>query len=520
MILITSAAYVVPEIRNELGMLPPTLLPIGNKRLLELQIESIKEKFDELIYIALPKSFSNIEDVNIIKKLNIGYVYVPDNLNLAASLTYSLNVIPNNSHNVRILHGDTLIYDLPEELDRISIGVPQGEYDWEYEASSSDTIDEKLAWAGFFSFSDKKELIRCLTLSDCDFVKAIRNYSSEYDVKNVITDQWLDFGHLSSYFLSRISVTTERSFNTISIKDGILRKSGTISEIIKGEEFWYKNIPLPIKPYIPQLMDAGKDKDGRHYYCLEYLSLLPLNELFVFGRNLTGFWRRQFKLINEFLDVCKHNFPEDHSYKTRVIADTLWLSEHKTIMRLDDYLSSSTLSLSSILASSNGKNFTIKEIRDFCIERATSLEVIPSVMHGDFCLSNILYDSRSNRLKVIDPRGISGDGEFTIYGDQKYDIAKLAHSFIGLYDLIIAGHYRLEIDSFGVKTIIFDLDHRMEMIQELFISEILCKTVPAKEIMPLVILLFLSMLPMHADKPDRQEAMLFNAGRLFKNYVL
>ena len=141
-------------------------------------------------------------------------------------------------------------------------------------------------------------------------------------------------------------------------------------------------------------------------------------------------------------------------------------------------------------------------------------------MHGDFCLSNILYDSRSNRLKVIDPRGISGDGEFTIYGDQKYDIAKLAHSFIGLYDLIIAGNYRIEVDSHGVKTIIFDLDNRMKMIQELFISKILCKTSPSEEIMPLVILLFLSMLPMHADSADRQEAMLLNAGRLFKTYVL
>ena len=75
-----------------------------------------------------------------------------------------------------------------------------------------------------------------------------------------------------------------------------------ISEIIQGEEFWYKNIPLPIKPYIPHLMDAGKDKDGKYYYCLEYLSLLPLNELFVFGRNLTSFWRRQFELINKFLE--------------------------------------------------------------------------------------------------------------------------------------------------------------------------------------------------------------------------
>ena len=43
MILITSAAYVVPGIRNELGMLPPTLLPIGNKRLLEIQVSQLRK---------------------------------------------------------------------------------------------------------------------------------------------------------------------------------------------------------------------------------------------------------------------------------------------------------------------------------------------------------------------------------------------------------------------------------------------------------------------------------------------
>ena len=62
MILITSAAYVVPGIRNELGMLPPTLLPIGNKRLLEIQVESIKKKFNESIYVALRSFAEGNED--------------------------------------------------------------------------------------------------------------------------------------------------------------------------------------------------------------------------------------------------------------------------------------------------------------------------------------------------------------------------------------------------------------------------------------------------------------------------
>ncbi|MNF05243.1 hypothetical protein D3C80_2049270 [compost metagenome] len=41
-----------------------------------------------------------------------------------------------------------------------------------------------------------------------------------------------------------------------------------------------------------------------------------------------------------------------------------------------------------------------------------------------------------------------------------------------------------------------------------------------KDIMPLTVLLFLSMLPLHADRPDRQEAMLVNALRLYSDYVI
>ena len=111
----------------------------------------------------------------------------------------------------------------------------------------------------------------------------------------------------------------------------------TISEIMLPRRILHKNIPLPIKPYIPHLMDAGKDKDV-HYYCPEYLSLLPLNELFVFGRNLTSFWRRQFELINKFLEACKQNFQKIIYIRKRSLL--ILFSRNKTIMRLDDYLSS------------------------------------------------------------------------------------------------------------------------------------------------------------------------------------
>ncbi len=66
-------------------------------------------------------------------------------------------------------------------------------------------------------------------------------------------------------------------------------------------------------------------------------------------------------------------------------------------------------------------------------------------MHGDFCFSNITYDFAIIRIKTIDPRGLTPNNELTIYGDTQYDIAKLSHSVLGLYDWIIAGYYHVDI---------------------------------------------------------------------------
>ena len=63
-----------------------------------------------------------------------------------------------------------------------------------------------------------------------------------------------------------------------------------------------------------------------------------------------------------------------------------------------------------------------------------------SVMHGDYCFSNILYDMRNHTIKLIDPRGfLNRERGFSFYGPYIYDYFKLAHSYIGKYDFIISG---------------------------------------------------------------------------------
>lgn len=59
----------------------------------------------------------------------------------------------------------------------------------------------------------------------------------------------------------------------------------------------------------------------------------------------------------------------------------------------------------------------------------------------------------------------------TISGNQTYDLAKLCHSIIGLYDFIIADSFELEAsEELGVN-LTFNIDERLQEIQQLFMKK-------------------------------------------------
>ena len=88
MILITSAAYVDPEFRNEFGLLPPAFLPLGNQRLFEHQIKILSETFpEEKIYISLPSSYRvNKKDLNRLISLGVQTIEIDENITLSSSI--------------------------------------------------------------------------------------------------------------------------------------------------------------------------------------------------------------------------------------------------------------------------------------------------------------------------------------------------------------------------------------------------------------------------------------------------
>ena len=118
---------------------------------------------------------------------------------------------------------------------------------------------------------------------------------------------------------------------------------------------------------------------------------------------------------------------------------------------------------------------------------------------------------------MVDPRGYVADGHPTIYGDIRYDIAKLYHSVIGEYDTIISGIYTLEGDTSTDLVINFPRTAQLLERQAVFRQRAFGGIgIPDSAAEPISVLLFLSMLPLHEDRPDRQRAFLANALRLFQ----
>ncbi|NQD72905.1 hypothetical protein [Pseudomonas sp. CM27] len=516
MILITSAAYVDAEFQAEFGKLPPAFLPVGNKRLFTLQATAIKKAYpSERIWLSIPESHAvSVQDFRTLDSLEVSVLKVPDGLSLADSILFSLNVIGANNTTVRILHGDTYLPQIPVGDNLLALASTQDYYNWEVEKSNP---SDELVWCGYFAFSNPQNLIKNLTICRGEFVGAVREYSASYPTEKILLDNWFDLGHINTFYKTRAKITTQRSFNELKITDTHVYKSGTPHHKIVAEGTWFKSLPVSLKGFVPQLMDQGI-KDGKPFYVIEFLYLAPLNELFVNGNNPKFFWKKIFRHIKSWLQACTENFPAEQL--SHVQAGRQDLIARKSAKRLASFCDTKNYNMHKNVIL-NGKTMpSINDVMEHCISLALAKPTLPGILHGDLCFSNMLYDSRADMLKLIDPRAIDFNEQFTLYGDVAYDIAKANHSIIGLYDFIIAGAFSAQ--QIGDLNFVFEIfkDDRIDRLQSDYLDEQLLPNTYAADYMPLTILLFLSMLPLHADNEHRQLALFANAFRLYDQFLI
>ena len=486
MILITSGAYIDSSLASEFGNIPPCMLPVQNKRLYEHQIELIRNQFgyDEKIIISLPNSYHIDEyDFNKINELNVEVVKVDESLSLGQSIASILCDIEDDV--LYILHGDTLFSNLSKELDVCSVGKPYAFYNWSYTNFNYGAIR-----TGFFSFSSSNALLKNLIKHNYNFKHIICN------LKEIELECWLDFSLTSTYYKSISKFTTQRVFNNLSITEYSVTKSSKDNIKMQAESNWLSSIPVQLKKYVPHIYEKKNDS-----YTIEYLYNSSLANIFVFG-NL------DINSLKDILERCIEYINSEKQYKPDTRIDTNYLYTEKTLSRLS-YLN---LDENYII---NGVQ--VGSIREIIEDLDTYIDKdcykYNSIMHGDLCFSNILYDSRSNHIKLIDPRGVDNKCNISIYGDWRYDVAKLAHSIIGKYDFIIANRFKYKENTSTDIEFDIEYDSKIEELEIYFE-----KFFDFKMYYPIMINLFLSMIPLHSDNILRQKAMLANALDLYDEF--
>ena len=517
-ILIAGGAYVEAELEAEFGRLPPPFLPLGNRRLFLHQQRALAPHAGRLL-LSLPADFPvEHRDAALLAELGIEIVPVPTGLSLGQSIVYVVNVTGLTGSPFAILHGDTLISGLDfaaPDVVSIAESAPPG-LRWGYLAQPDGPLEFQTGsdgsgpvLSGWFSFSNATRLVQAITRRGGDFLGGLAEYARAVPLGRVEAEQWLDFGHASTYHRSRRRLTTERAFNRLTSTRRTVVKTSTDSRKIEAEARWYEALPAPMRVFTPAYL-GRQEIDGVPAYELEFLHLPSLAEIHVFGQQPRLAWETIFSACDEFLSACAAIPAPDATRSGR----DLFLD--KTLERLERFAGEAGLDLASPCRLGDVALPGLERMARIAADAIPPPDRADCLAHGDFCFSNILYDLRAERVRAIDPRGLDGTGALSCFGDPRYDIAKLFHSVVGRYDHILAGYFDLNWTGPLALELHLPDTPGLRAVEDAFLSHRFAGMTPAEAAAhPIAVLLFLSMLPLHADDPRRQTALLANAMRLF-----
>lgn len=511
--LIISSAYVSSGLMAEFGRLPPCMLPLGGRRLLDHQIAQLRKVADRL-FVALPDDYalSPIDRIEI-ERENVGIILSSPDLSIGEAISNAINTIGDYASPIAILYGDTLIVDLDDlPPDRCSVHPAHDLHDWARAETFFPAASDDMVLSGLFSFGDVPLLLRALASNRNRILEALHFYRAHRPLAPTTAGRWHDFGHVQTYYRSAGIVSTAREFNDVTIKDRIVVKSSLDRTKIDAEASWFEQCPPALRGYLPAFL--GRFTAGEHSgYRTAHTYLSTLASLAVFGHLNNDVWQRIFASCAEFLDAAStYPAPDDLS------LDLNRYYGPKTLGRLDAFARQDRIAIDRPLRV-NGR--ATPSAVEMCNATARIIAHAPppqlGLIHGDFCFSNIFFDFRSDSIRVIDPRGLLPDGRPSHFGDPRYDVAKIAHSATSNYDLIVAG--RLPCSQDG-QDLAIDMsatqDEGWLSMQSAFRHSSIEGRIPDSTVrQALQVQLFLSMLPLHNDKPARQRAFLATAATLF-----
>lgn len=453
------------------------------------------------------------------------------------SVAAAMKILEEEGHRdgpARIVLGDTYLINIPyEETDLVYVSEFElNSSEWCVASLSEEGVpltyvnkqpglrkEDYVALVGRYEFSSALTLgnavRKCLQTGGTNLSDILYCYSADKELhaRRICPESWIDFGHLEGLASARSRLVESRSFNSLSIDPLLpeITKKSPNAKKLDCECRWYEELPESLRSLTPRVLRRGQGE-----LVMEYYGYGTLAEKFLYSDLRNSFWEdvlnRLFLLVELFRDYpapCTLNMQGLYLNKTLERLNSLRQEPFwKTLLSLSSIrINEEELAgFESMWPSIEKKIHTICNTSEFCIS------------HGDLCFNNILYDVHSGIIKLLDPRG-NLDGTPSIYGDPRYDIAKLRHSFCGNYDAIIEGDYFVEQQDKSSWS--FEIFKKQQQERDSLFDN-LCRRYhfSVDEISFIEALLFLTMIPLHDDSRQKQLCFFLTAIQKFNKYFL
>jgi dTDP-glucose pyrophosphorylase len=378
------------------------------------------------------------------------------------------------------------------------------------------------ALIGVYYFPALAQLQTCACAADrqagaenrrTEMADILKRVGAATPVHAVVAGDWLDCGNPDRRESSHRTLLQKREFNELSIDSvfGVVTKRSRHVEKFLDEINYLRLLPPDLSILFPRVVGYSTDYDDP-WLAMEYYGYPTLAEVFVFENVDPAIWEQVFVHLRQ---IVEQGFMRKRIPLARGVMHEMYLT--KTQQRLESLQGPEELVR--LVRHAGPLSINGRQVRNLPAiwDRITAEvdwladNVQGSVVHGDLCLSNILYDLRSRVCKLLDPRGSFGVAG--IYGDPRYDVAKLYHSVYGLYDFLTNDLFHVSVVGDEIRLDIRARPYHRQ-IRERF-EKVFFPRFDRREILLLTGLLFASMPALHYDVPARQIAMYARALELF-----
>lgn len=323
--------------------------------------------------------------------------------------------------------------------------------------------------------------------------------------------QLLDLGKIRD-FLSFISGSTAtRHFNDMKMDAYYYTKSSSDKRKMQAEYAFYGLVPERMRPWLIQSFDF-KD-EGRHasYKMLRYY-LADAALQWVHG----AFEADTFAAFVERLLFFVAERPRRSCGREQSAAMARDLFVSKVEKRVSEFLAMEEGKRINQLAASATPELDITRQLERYLRLYKRLEKgfvfdHQVVGHGDPCFSNVLYDQQRYLLKLIDPKGALSEED--LWTHPLYDLCKISHSALGDYDFINNGLYSVGFTD--NNSLVLGFTHTNHAaLKPIFLQQVKALGHDARTMRLGEASLFLSMLPLHIDYPNKVIAFMLKARQI------